>query len=90
MTLAQVFQTGLCFHYLEDGEFGFGGRLFGGLGDGENLQGRGGQVEVSEAGILQVMEVSLGECVPDVGGEETYFQSQSQNPLLPLHDCAQK
>lgn len=34
--------------------------------DSDNLEGRGRYVEVREPGVLQVVEVSLGQSVPEV------------------------
>lgn len=34
--------------------------------DGDYLEGRGRDVEVCEAGVLQVVKVSLGQSVPTV------------------------
>lgn len=65
--------------HLEDGECGLGdgarrhgdgvlGRVA--LVDGDDLEARGRDVEVSEPGVLQVVKVALGQSVPAEGDGE--------------------
>lgn len=61
--------------HLEDGEAGFGGGPAGGHGqavlagltlmDGDDLKGGWGQMQVRQAGVLQVVEIPLCQCVPE-------------------------
>lgn len=56
--------------------------------DSDYLEGRGRDVEVREPGVLQVVEVALGQSVPGVNNTESH--AKLENPCKMRHKLLDK